>query len=265
MSDLTLSEAATRFAESLKDASRQSAIAELNRFIRWYGTDRPLSQMRGHDVSLYADVLGPATPETTRRADYIRSFLQFLKKQGLLEKNLAPHLRLRKSTKSGAPAASRTADAATVELTKEGVDALKAELESLIAMRPAIREEIRHAMLDKDFRENSPLDAAKEKQGHVEARIREIEAVLKRAVVVDGRGHHGKVRVGTTVIVKNLGTGATNRFVIVGPTEANAADGKISSVSPVGKALLGHEEGEEVDVSVPRGVMKLLIQEIVQS
>jgi len=264
MADLTLSEAATQFAESLKDAPRQAAIAELNRFIRWYGHDRPLAHMRGHDVSLYADVLGPATPETTRKAEHIRSFLQFLKKEGLLDTNLAPHLRLRKSARSAGPA-RHASDPGTVELTKEGIDALKTELESLIAMRPAIRDAIRHAMLDKDFRENSPLDAAKEKQGHVEAQIREIEGMLKRAVVVDGRGHLGKVRVGTTVIVKNLGTGATSRFVIVGPTEANAADGKISSVSPVGKGLLGRREGDEVEVSVPAGVMMFRIEEIAQS
>jgi transcription elongation factor GreA len=260
MPDLTLAQAATRFAESLKDAQRQSAIAELNRFVRWYGNDRPISQMRGHDVASYAEVLGPATPDTTRKAAYIRDFMQFLKKEGLVQTNLWTHLRLRKSSRAaGAPA---FADLGTVELTKEGVDSLKSELDSLVAQRPAIREEIRHAMLDKDFRENSPLDAAKEKQGHVEARIREIEAMLKRAVVVEQGGHHGKVRVGTTVVVTQLDTGATKRFAIVGPTEANAADGKISSASPVGKALLDRREGDEVEVAAPKGVMRFRVEEI---
>ncbi len=264
MADVTLSEAATRFAESFKGATRQAVIAELNRFVRWYGNERPFAQMRGHDVSLYADVLGPASPETTRKANYVRSFLQFLKKEGLLQANLAPHLRLRKNARASG-AAHPAGDQGSVELTKDGLEALNSELRSLIAMRPAIREEIRHAMLDKDFRENSPLDAAKEKQGHVEARIRELEAMLKRAVVVEHGGHHGKVRVGTSVLVTNLSTGATNRFSIVGPTEANAAEGKISSVSPVGKALLDRQEGEEVEVAAPRGVMKLRIEEIVLS
>ena len=263
MAELTLSQAASRFAESLKDAPRQAAIAELNRFIRWYGNERPLGQMRGHDVAQYAELLGPATPDSTKKADYIRSFLQFLKKEGILQANLAPHLRLRKASR--AASVSFAGDPGTVELTREGVDALRTELDSLIATRPAIREQIRLAMLDKDFRENSPLDAAKEKQGHVEARIRELEATLKRAVVVDSGGHIGKVRVGTTVTVLNLKTGGTNRFAIVGPTEANAADGKISSVSPVGKALLGRMQGDEVEVSAPKGVMKFKIEEIAQS
>jgi transcription elongation factor GreA len=228
MADLTLTEAATRFAESLKDAPRQAAIAELNRFVRWYGNDRPLAQMRGHDVSLYADVLGPATPETTRKADYIRSFLQFLKKEGVLQTNLAPHLRLRRARRP--PRRCFIPGSGHCRADGRGVESLRSELDSLIALRPGIREEIRHAMLDKDFRENSPLDAAKEKQGHVEARIREIEAMLKRAVVVERGGYHSKVRVGTTVVVTNVKTGAANRFAI-GPTEANAADGKIQHVA----------------------------------
>jgi len=260
MADITLSEAAARFAGAAKDSSRQVTRAELGRFVRWYGPERSLTQMRGHDVSLYAEVLGPATPETSRRADCVRTFLAYLKKEGLTATNLAPHLRLRKSGKaSAAPARDAQGD---VELTQEGIDALKAELESLMGQRAAVREEIHKAMLDKDFRENSPLDAAKDKQGHLEARIREIEAMLKRAVVVDGSGRTGRVRVGATVRVMNVNTGKSTQYVIVGPTEANAADGKISSVSPVGKALLDRSPGEEVELSVPAGVIRLKVEEV---
>jgi transcription elongation factor GreA len=260
MADVSLSQAAARFAETVKDSSRQTALAELQRFVRWYGPERAIAQMRGHDVSLYADVLGPATSETSRRADQVRGFLAFLKKEGLLDSNLAPHLRLKNRGKAaGGLAAARQE---TVELTKEGIEALQAELESLGTQRLAVREEIRKAMLDKDFRENSPLDAAKDKQGHIEARVREIEAMLKRAVVVDGAASGGRVRVGSKVLVKNLGTGAAMRYLIVGPTEANAADGKISSASPVGKALLDARAGDEVEVSVPAGVMRFQVEAV---
>ena len=257
---MTLSQAAARFAETVKDSSRQTALAELQRFVRWYGPERTIAQMRGHDVSLYEDVLGPATPETSRRADQVRGFLAFLKKEGLLDSNLAPHLRLRKSGKSaGGPAGAGQEE---VELTREGVEALRAEWESLGQQRLMVREEIRKAMLDKDFRENSPLDAAKDKQGHIEARAREIEAMMKRAVVVDGAARSGRVRVGATVLVKNLGSGASMRYLIVGPTEANAADGKISSASPVGKALLDARVGDEVEVSAPAGVMRFHVEAV---
>lgn len=260
MADLTLSEAVRRFAESAKDPSRQSAFAELNRFVRWYGPDRLVEQMRGHEVSQYADVLGPANVESTRRADYIRGFLVFMKKSGLLETNLAPHLRLRKGGAKGTVAAGP--QPSTVELTSAGVEALQTELESLVAQRGGVREEIRKAMLDKDFRENAPLDAAKDKQGHLEARIREIEAMLKRAVVVDQSVESDRVRVGGTVHVLNLASGTVNRFMIVGPTEANAADGRISSASPVGRSLLDRLVGDEVEVSVPAGTMRFRVEQI---
>jgi len=259
MPEVTLAEAATRYATTLKESARAAAVPELNRFVRWYGPERPLSDLRGHNVSLYADVLGPATAESSRRANHVRSFLAWLKKDGLAASNFAPHLRLRKGNRfEDIPGAA----ADSVELTADGIEALEAEIESLKAQRPKVREEIRRAMLDKDFRENAPLDAAKEQQGHLEARIREIDAMLKRAVVVQEGGLAGRVRVGSAVVVKNLNSGALTRYTIVGPTEASAADGKISSVSPVGKALLGRGVGEEVQVSAPAGTLRFRLEEV---
>lgn len=261
MPDTNLSAAAARYLDTVKGASRQAAIAELNRFVRWYGGDKSVGQMRGHDVSLYAEVLGPSTQETTRRAEQVRNFLVFMKKLGLTESNLGPHLRLRKGTgKSSNAAANKPIE--TVELTQHGVDALNTELSALMDNRIAIRKDIHKAMQDKDFRENSPLDAAKDKQGHIEARIRDIEATLKSAVIVDGTAHQGRVRVGTHVAVRNLTTDKLVKYSIVGPTEANAADGKISSVSPVGKALLNARVGEEIEVTAPSGMIRLKIESI---
>lgn len=261
MSDTTLSEAAGRFLESVKGPSRQRAIAEINRFVQWYGGEKRIGQMSGHEVSLYAEVMGPAQNDTSKRADEVRAFLQFLKKHGIAETNLAPHLRLKKSNTKAARATQKALEK-TIELTAAGIAALETELKTLQDQRIVVREEIKRAMLDKDFRENSPLDAAKDKQGHLEARIREIEGTLKQAVVVDGSKMGGRVKVGSKVIVKNIGKGAEQTFSIVGPTEANAADGKISTVSPVGKALLGCSVGDEVEVAVPAGSLKFKIEQI---
>jgi transcription elongation factor GreA len=261
MSDVTLSEAADRFLESVKGPSRQRAIAEVNRFVHWYGGEKRVGQMSGHEVSLYADVMGPAQTDTSKRADEVRAFLQFLKKKGLAQSNLAPHLRLKKNTSRVSRSTSKAHQQA-VELTADGVAALESELDSLQHQRVAVREEIKRAMLDKDFRENAPLDAAKDKQGHLEARIREVETTLKHAVVVAGSVVGARLKVGSKVIVRNLGKGAEQTFSIVGPTEANVADGKISSVSPVGKALLGCSVGDEVEVSVPAGSLKFKIEKI---
>lgn len=261
MSETTLSEAADRFLESVKGPSRQRAIAEIGRFVHWYGGEKRIGQMSGHEVSLYAEVMGPAQNDTSKRADEVRAFLQFLKKNGLAETNLAPHLRLKKSNTKATRATLKALEK-TIELTAAGIASLEAELKNLQDQRIAVREEIKRAMLDKDFRENAPLDAAKDKQGHLEARIREIEGTLKHAVIVDGSKMGGRVKVGSKVLVKNVGKGAQQTFSIVGPTEANAADGKISTVSPVGKALLGCSVGDEVEVVVPAGSLKYKIEKI---
>ena len=260
MSEITLGEAVASYIDTVKGPARRAALAELDRLSRWYGSDKPLGAMRGHDVATYAEAMGPSSPETSRRAAQVRGFFVYLKKQGLLEQNLGPHLRLKKATKAKKGLAAGAA-ASFIELTQEGVDALKAELQSLKEQRISVREDIRRAMLDKDFRENAPLDVAKNEQGHIEARIRDVEETLKRAVIV-GAGGTGRVRVGCTVTVTNLASGRETQYSIVGPTEANAADGKISSVSPVGKALIGCVKGNEVEVDAPAGVMKLRVESV---
>ena len=262
MTEITLGEAVASYIDTVKGPARRAALAELDRLSRWYGSDKPLGAMRGHDVATYAEAMGPSSPDTSRRAAQVRGFFVFLKKEGVLEQNLGAHLRLKKATKArrgiDAGAAAPSSD---IELTKDGVDALKVELQSLMEQRISVREDIRRAMLDKDFRENAPLDVAKNEQGQIEARIRDIDEMLKRAVIV-GAGGTGRVRVGCTVTVTNLGNGRETRYSIVGPTEANAADGKISSASPVGKALIGRVQGNEVEVAVPAGVMKLRVESV---
>jgi transcription elongation factor GreA len=140
---------------------------------------------------------------------------------------------------------------------------LEAEIESLKAQRPLVREEIRRAMLDKDFRENAPLDAAKDKQAHLEARIREIDETLKHAVIVEKRdADTSRVHIGSTVVLTNLGSGATVRYTIVGGSEGNASQGKITNASPIGGALLDRREGDEVKITVPAGTLRLRIDKI---
>jgi transcription elongation factor GreA len=260
MAEVTLAEASSSFLATIRGAGRGTALAELSRFERWYGPGRPIAQIRGHDVATYGESMGPATAETQKRAEALRAFFVYLHKEGILQSNLGPHLRLRKSGKSSG-AAHATAQS-NVELTQDGVDSLKAEHEKLLADRINVREDIRKAMLDKDFRENAPLDAAKDRQGHIEARIREIEAMLKRVVIVDSAAQTGRVRVGCTVRVKNVSDGRTMEYHIVGPTEANAAQGKISTDSPVGRALLNSVPGDEVEVAAPAGTMKLVVEQV---
>jgi transcription elongation factor GreA len=149
------------------------------------------------------------------------------------------------------------------QLTAEGHTSLNAELKSLKAERPHIAEELRRAMVDKDFRENAPLDAMREHQAHVEGRIRQLETILKHAEVVGGGTAPGaKTHLGSTVILRDLASGSAVRYTLVSPSEVSPSEGKISIVSPVGKALINRTVGDEVEVSVPVGRLHYRIEEI---
>ncbi|MGD0205115.1 MAG: transcription elongation factor GreA [Dehalococcoidia bacterium] len=258
---VSLSQAAALFLSALAPEVRQESQGEVYRFIRWYGADRPAGELRGHDVALYAESLGAATADVVRRAEVLRSFLAFAKKEGLTITNLATHLRLRKSPQGAEGSAATVAPPS--QLTAEGHTSLSAELESLKAQRPHIAEELRRAMADKDFRENAPLDAMREHQAHVEGRIHQLETILKHAQVVGGETAPGaKTHLGSTVILRDLASGSAVRYTLVSPSEVSPSEGKISIASPVGKALINRTVGEEVEVSVPVGRRHFRIEEI---
>ena len=149
-------------------------------------------------------------------------------------------------------------------MTRQGHDMLTEELRRLKGVeRPAISDAIRRAREHGDISENAEYDAAKDKQGMIEARIRQIEDRLARAEVVDMSGQPpDKVRFGTTVVLEDLASGDEVTYRIVGEDEADLAIGKISVTSPVARALIGTEEGDEVTVRVPSGVRKLGILKI---
>ena len=146
-------------------------------------------------------------------------------------------------------------------MTAEGHAELLQEVERLRAERGPITEEIHKAAATKDVRENAPLEAARERQGHIQSRIREIESVLSSALAISDSGGDAKVvGVGSTVSVKNKnGAKKAIDYTIVSPIEARPSVGKLSMASPVGKELLGKEVGDEVEVQTPRGATTFLV------
>ena len=257
----TLTEAASRYLAALPPQQRQESQPEVYRFVHWYGAERRTDELRGHDVSSYAEALGATAVDSSQRLEVLRRFFAFVRKQGLTPTNLATHLRLRKTA---APAAGGGGAIKEVYLTPDGHAVLLAELENLRSQRPRVAEDLRRAMADKDFRENAPLDAAREHQGHLEARIREIEAALKHAVIVTGASpqSNARVGVGSAVLLRNLKSGTEVRYILVSPSEVNPAEGKISIASPVGKALMERRAGEEVDVKAPAGTLRFRIESV---
>lgn len=259
---LSLAEASSRFLASLPSDSRPDYQAGVNRFVQWFGADRAMKELRPLDVESFAEAAQGSATASGRWLEPVHTFLTFASKEGLTGGNLSTNLRLRR-TAGGDRSAAMALTGNQIPMTPDGHAALERELEDLKDQRPKIAESLRLAMADKDFRENSPLDAAREQQALVEARIRELDQILKHAVVVQaGVGPSDSTHVGCRVVVKDLDSGKESHFTLVSPSEVNPREGKISVASPVGRALLDRARGAEVEVAVPRGHMRFRIESI---
>jgi transcription elongation factor GreA len=140
----------------------------------------------------------------------------------------------------------------TVYLTASGKTELEAELEELLTVkRPEIAAKILAAREDGDLKENGAYHDAKDRQGLMEARIRELKSKLDRAEVIEAPAEVGTVALGSTVTVTDEHGEA--RYTIVGSMEARVAMGRISNESPLGRALMGRRAGDEAQVQTPRG------------
>ncbi len=139
-----------------------------------------------------------------------------------------------------------------IELTKEGAEKLEKEYRHLLDIeRPEVIEQIKAARAQGDLSENSDLDAARDRQAEIEARIKDIENILANAKIIDNSTKSGKVvSLGSTVEVKDLSDNTTASYTIVGTVEANPVKGLISNVSPLGKAIVGKRVGDECIVRV---------------
>ena len=151
-----------------------------------------------------------------------------------------------------------------VILTPEGLSKLKEEIEYLsTTKRREVAERIKHAREFGDIAENSEYDDAKNEQAMVEHRIALLEERLANSRVIEADEISlDVVSVGTKVRLRDLDAKETVEYTIVGSAEANPAEHKLSNESPVGKAILGRKKGETVEVTVPRGSLKVKIMEI---
>lgn len=140
-------------------------------------------------------------------------------------------------------------------LTYAGLKKLEDELHDLkVVKRKEVAEKIKEAREQGDLSENAEYDAAKDEQRDIELRIEEIEKILKNAeVVVEDEVDEGKINVGSKVKVLDMEYDEEMDFQLVGSTEANSLQGKISNESPVGKALIGAKQGDVVDVELADG------------
>ncbi|WP_409559966.1 transcription elongation factor GreA [Hyphomicrobium sp. B1] len=151
-----------------------------------------------------------------------------------------------------------------VPMTLEGYKSLEEELQRLKAVeRPRIIAAISEARAHGDLSENAEYHAAKEQQGLNEARVAEIEDKINRAEIIDVTKLSGDtVKFGATVTLEDEDSGEKVSYMIVGDTEANLRDRKISISSPIARALIGKSKGESVDVTTPKGVRTFEILQV---
>ena len=149
-------------------------------------------------------------------------------------------------------------------LTKEGYDKIVAEREELVSVKRAeVAARIKEAISYGDISENAEYDSAKNEQAELEERIIYLDNMIRKAKIVQDEDVKGDtVGIGLKVAVKNVDTGDTAEYSIVGATESDPFSGKITTESAVGKALVGHKKGDIVPVEVPNGVITYEITNI---
>lgn len=149
-------------------------------------------------------------------------------------------------------------------LTEEGMKTLQKRLNQLIEVkRPEVADRLQQALDGGgEITENTEYEAAKNEQAFVESEITRLEYILRRARLIENTGPSDEVVLGSRVTVVEKGTDDAEAYRIVGPAEANPRDGKISSKSPLGRALLGAKVDDKVKIDAPDGQITFIIREI---
>lgn len=164
------------------------------------------------------------------------------------------------------PSAAQSNDDKVTLLTKEGLEKLKEELNYLKEVkRKEVAERLKEAISYGDLSENAEYEEAKNEQAFVEGRILELEEKIKYVKIIDEKSKKGAVvQLGSKVLIQNLSSKSklSEEFTIVGSTEADPVNYKISNVSPVGKALLERRAGDSVKVATPAGIMEYKILKV---
>lgn len=265
---MILTQALTQFLSIRHFQAAPDTLQELSKFIRWCGRERNVVDLTPQEAASYGELMSVSggSQDTTARVQAVKDFLSFCYKSNFTQTSLAKHVRVRKTGRK--LVAAREKARAAIDITPEGYQNLVNELATLKDERVVVAQEINLAAADKDFRENAPLDAAREHQGHMEARIRELEDGLQRARLVHPDNQDSttkqkrKVKLGSKVKLLDPSSKEEMVYTLVNASEASPMDFKMSVASPVGKALMDHTVGEEVQVVTPRGSLRYSIKEV---
>ncbi len=255
---------------SADDASR------LRRFVTWCGVSTSLESVQPFKIEEFlAAQMNTSTPPRSY-IPALKSFFGFAAQQGVLATDPMKVVRLprgaggtpRKATISVSPAARpapvREQDVVYVSRTQR--ESMQAELDRLRnEERHRVSQMLHDAIKDGDLSENAAYDDAKMRQGLLEARIRELEAKLRNVELIEDQDRSGSgVAVGSRVKLEEVASGDLIDYQVVGPEETDPRAGKISHLSPVGRAIMGKAAGEQVEVTTPAGSMRYRVVAVEQ-
>ncbi len=260
---IKIAEAAACFIDGLSAEERETYQQTISHFARWFGKDRFFGELAPPEIANYAERLSISDAEYTKKLEIVRIFLSYAKKEGLTKLNLSTHLKSRKCKAKTSNNNVKKDAPQRVALTSEGYEKVKNELEELKKQRPQAIEEVSKAAADKDFRENAPLDAARERLSHLEGKIIELQEIIKKAEIIDECiKDSDRAGIGDCVILTDLSNAEKLEYTLVSAREYDPSNGKISASSPLGRAIVGKFAGDNIDVQVPAGKLCYKIEKI---
>ena len=256
-----LDEAAIAFLASLSVAKRETVTPAVMNFVRWYGGNQTLDRLSPPKLAEYAEGQSPGEEGATK-LKAVRELLAYATKKEWTGNNLGVHLKAKKSPIRARAAIERPAAIERLVLTMDKQAEMQAEVITLKDRRFHLIEDIKRAAADKDLKENAPYHAAREEKAKIDGKIKELETLLRHAVISEQEHCPAgtAAELGRKITIRDLKTGVATVYTLVTPREVNPRSGRISPVSPIGKAILGRSAGEIVEVIAPACINRYTIE-----
>ena len=276
----TLIKSVNLYTNRMRKSRKETIKTDLSSFIQWLtiSLDNKSYDENTNLENINLNIIEPffieqyvkltnlkhSNQNASKKLTVARDYLNYIHTEGFTESNLGNHIRNKKGRRSGSVSLkSKVHEGDIVEISKEYHDSLEKELNVKYKERENVVVDINKAAADKDFRENAPLEAAREKQGLIESQIKTIEETLRKSVIINTKKSNRKNKIAqigskVTLIKENKRT----KINLVASPEADVNLSKISLESPLGKAIMGKGENDHVTVSAPAGEIEYTIIKI---
>jgi transcription elongation factor GreA len=256
------------------EAGRQLSaedISRLRKFVTWCGVSTSVEAIPPFKIEAFLQQLTNTSTPPRAYMPVLKAFFAFAHQQGLIASDPMKAVRLPRGAGTGAkrggavaaaaPRAAPARESQAVYVSRSQLEAMQQELERLrTEERHRVSRMLHDAIKDGDLSENAAYDDAKMRQGLLEAKIRELEAKLRHVEVIEDQDRPADgAGIGSRVRLEERGTGDVIEYQVVGPEETDPRAGKISHLSPVGRAILGKSPGDEVEVATPGGAVRYRI------